>query len=84
MIGRTTCRKVCQFEAPWSRAASSKDLSKRLKTANMISRPKGRVHVSCAPKPAVAQWIFHPAWLKIRPTPSETRIEGITRLAMSR
>src|SRR3712207_6561507 len=51
MIGTRTWAKVCQDEAPRSRAASSYELLKRLKMANMISTPNGSVQVRCAPRP---------------------------------
>jgi hypothetical protein len=49
-----------------------------------MRRPKGRVHVSCEPKPEVAQCTLRLSWLKIRPTPREIRMDGITREVMAR
>ena len=46
IIGKTASVKVFHDPAPRSRAASSYDGSNRLKTANMIRRPNGKVQVN--------------------------------------
>jgi hypothetical protein len=52
---------ACPDEAPRTPAATKRRESKRLKMANMISRPNGSVHVRCAPGAEVtaASWRWH-------------------------
>ena len=46
----------------------------------MISRPRGRVQVSCAPKPLVAQCTLQGQLVEDQPDPNEIRIDGITAM----
>ncbi|MCY1247059.1 hypothetical protein D9M72_603510 [compost metagenome] len=55
-----------------------------MKTANMMSTPKGSVQVRCAPKPEEYQAGFRPNCWKTTPMPSEMMIDGTTRLATVR
>ena len=52
--------------------------------ANMISTPKGRVQVRCAPKALVYQLVSQPKRENDKPMPSETNMDGTMRLATVR
>ena len=82
-MGSSTHHRVCRLVAPRSRAASSYSLLKRLRTANMISSPNGRVQVRWAPSAEVYQPVGTSKNWNMRPIPRLISSPGMIKLAIA-